>query len=56
MKRIAVTLPEAIWRRMKVAAAQEGVTLSALLVGMFENREWYIARGAAAVDAAKVSP
>ena len=52
MKRIAVTFPEAVGRRMKVAAAREGVTLSALLVGMFENRT----RCAAEVDAAKVVP
>ena len=39
MKRIAVTFPEAIGRRMKVAAAQEGVTLSALLVDMFERSQ-----------------
>lgn len=38
MKRIAVTFAEPIGRRMRVAAAQEGVTLSAYLVGLFEAR------------------
>lgn len=35
MKRIAVTFAEPIGRRMRVAAAQEGVTLSAYLVSLF---------------------